>query len=373
MTVNAFDEKVDYLIKVQEEVAKRDKMAEAIDEMKSNQKKLERNISSEDKSINEEIESTIKKRKQELESGFNKRINDALSRKKKVSNKRNKEKSELINNRISEETKEIKQEIVDLKQEMKTLFKQHRVSSFCNKKIFYVFFMPKGFVEMFLFIISLLAGVVLIPSVIFVLCKYLFFDGKNINFEFWVTLIISIYLILGMLTYFIISSVTKTKKYDILQRGRMIQNKINSSNKAIAAIAHSINKDKDESQYDLNTYDTRLKKLDKEAKAISDEKLKALKGFDEETVPLIIEEINGRRLSKVESMTAEKTILDEKVAELENVYSEQEIFISKTYVPYLGEEFCKVDKLEILISIMEEGAATTVSEAIAAYKGKSSK
>ncbi len=43
--------------------------------------------------------------------------------------------------------------------------------------------------------------------------------------------------------------------------------------------------------------------------------------------------------------------------------------IVNNYGAILGKEFCNPDRVEDLISLMEDGSADTVSEAIAAYKG----
>lgn len=42
--------------------------------------------------------------------------------------------------------------------------------------------------------------------------------------------------------------------------------------------------------------------------------------------------------------------------------------ITNKYETYLGKDFCTEEKLSDLISIMEEGSASTVSEAIKVYK-----
>lgn len=55
------------------------------------------------------------------------------------------------------------------------------------------------------------------------------------------------------------------------------------------------------------------------------------------------------------------------------MYSDKVLQITNQYASYLGEEFCREDKLSDLIAIMEEGQAATVSEAINFYKGKTSK
>jgi hypothetical protein len=71
-------------------------------------------------------------------------------------------------------------------------------------------------------------------------------------------------------------------------------------------------------------------------------------------------------------MKQEKKDLEEQIGKAEEAHSEKSLAITNQYASYIGEEFCKKDKLEDLIALMEEGTASTVSEAIAAYKGQKS-
>lgn len=57
------------------------------------------------------------------------------------------------------------------------------------------------------------------------------------------------------------------------------------------AIKNSINKDKDESAYNLDAYDEKLANLDAEADTIGAEKQEALRAFEADTRQLIIDEI----------------------------------------------------------------------------------
>jgi hypothetical protein len=56
------------------------------------------------------------------------------------------------------------------------------------------------------------------------------------------------------------------------------------------------------------------------------------------------------------------TVLDE---DIQNAL----LGVANNYGAILGKEFCTPEKVADLISLMEDGTADTVSEAIAAYKG----
>lgn len=374
MAENVFNEKQDYLIGARDEVVKRDNMAAELEKMKAHQKKLTKNIAAEEKSIADEIAATLKKRKQEISNTYDERLDDNRARKKKVSSKRDKKKNQRINQRIDNETKDIHKNTRELEIEMKTLFKKNKVPSFCSTKFYYIMFMPRGIAEVFGMLGCFLLFFAGFPAGITALVKVFVLDGrKNINIAFWCVLIAACLVILQLVIYFALYNTTKIRHGDVIKQGRSIRDKMKANDRQADAIKNSINKDKDESAYNLDAYDEKLANLDAEADTIGTEKQEALRAFEADTKQLIINEINGRRLQTVEDMKAEKKELEAKIAKGEKMYSDKVLQITNQYASYLGEELCREDKLSNLIAIMEEGQAATVSEAISLYKGKASK
>ena len=373
MPENVFNEKADFLLQVRDEVAKRDSMAAELDKMKTYQKKLNKNIVAEEKSIADEIASTIKKRKQEISATYDDRLDDNRARKKKVASKRDKKKNQRMNERIEDETKHIKENNRDLEVELKTLLKKNKVPSYCSTKLYFIMFNPHGMGEIFAMLLSFLVYFAGIPGLVALLVKNFYLEGKkDINEAFWVVLIVALGVILQLIIYFLIFNSTKVKHGDVMAQARSIRDKMKANDRQADAIKVSINKDKDESAYNLDSYDEKMAKLDEEADTIGDEKKEALKVFEEKTKQLIIDEINGRRLQTLEDMKAEKKELEEKITKGEKMYSDKVLQITKDYASYLGEDMCKQDKLNDLISLMADGDAETVSQAISLYKGQKS-
>ena len=148
---------------------------------------------------------------------------------------------------------------------------------------------------------------------------------------------------------------------DAMTQARSIRDKMIANKKQANAIRHSINKDHDDSQYNLDAYDEKMDNLDAEADAIGKEKQEALRSF---------EEVNNRRLPALEAMKEEKANMENEITAEEKRFSDQTLLIANKYAAILGEDLCRQDKLEDLIAIMQEGQANTVSEAIAVYKGQ---
>lgn len=373
MPENVFNEKEDYLISARDEVAKRDDIASELDKMRSYQKKLNRNIASEEKSIADEIATTIRKRQQEISDTYDERLDDNRTRKKKVASKRDKKKSQRIRERIEEETKGIRENTRELEVEMKTLLKKNKVPSFVASKLFFTMFMPRGIGEIGGMLLAFLLYFAGVPALVMFAVRQLVLKGReDINMAFWCALVVAFVVFIQLIIYFLIYSSTKLRHQDVVAQARSIRDKIKANDRQADAIRNSINKDKDESAYNLESYDQKLASLEQEADAIGSEKQEALKVFEEETKQVIIDEINGRRLPTLEDMKNEKRGLEEKIAKGEKMYSDKVLQITNQYASYLGEDLCRQDKLSDLIALMEGGEAETVSEAISLYKGQKS-
>lgn len=373
MPQNVFNENEEYLISAKEEVTKRDQMAAELENMKSLQKKLTRNIANKEKAVADEISSTIKKRKQEISDTYDDRLDDNRARKKKVSNKRDKKKNQRMNERIEDETKDIRKNTRELEIEMKTLLKKNKVPSFVSSKLFFAMFMPRGIGEVGAMLLSFIIYFVGIPSAVMgIIYQLVLSNKKDINMAFWCVLIAAIFVVIQLIIYFVLYSTTKMRHHDVVVQARSIRDKIKANGRQIAAIKNSISKDKDESRYNLGSYDEKLASLEDEADAIGAEKQEALRVFEEETKQLIIDDINGKHLQALEDLKEEKKELEDKIAKGEKMYSEKVLQITNQYASYLGEELCRQDKLSDLIAIMEDGDADTVSEAINFYKGQKS-
>ena len=371
MAENVFDEKQDYIIAARDEVIKRDEYAANVDRMKQQNKKLSKNIASEEKSISDEIATTIRKRRQEIQSTYDDRLDDNRARKKKVANKRDKKKEERMDKRYHEETKDLRESDKDLQVEMQTLLRKYKLPSFCGEKLYFALFYARNVKEFGLKILSFLIGFCGIPGLVTILVKKLVLDTKkDINVAFWCALVAAGTFILLLLIYFAIYSRTKIKHMDALTQARSIRDKMIANKRQAKAIRHSISKDHDDSQYNLDAYDEKLDNLDAEADAIGKEKQEALRAFEEETTAMITEEINNRRLPALEALKEEKASLENEVAAEEKRFSDQTLLVANKYAAVLGEDLCRQDKLEELIAIMQEGQAETVSEAIRVYKGQ---
>ena len=167
--------------------------------------------------------------------------------------------------------------------------------------------------------------------------------------------------------YFIVFNLAKVKNLEIVNEGRRIRNKVRANNKQIRIIRNSITRDKDESVYNLGKYDEKLSELEAEREDISNRKLEAIKVFENDTKQVI----TGRRQPKIDALKADLKQLEEKINAMESQLADMQSHLTDSYVTFLGKDLLTEEKLSDLISIMEEGTASTVSGAIEVYKGES--
>lgn len=370
MQDNVFNENVDYLYQVQTDLEAVEQLKNELAEYYNQERNLKKAIATEEKSIQDEIAQTIRKRKNEIEKAYDGQIDANKNKTKSVRAKRDKTKSKRVDERVSMETADLSEENRQLQVEMRTLFKAQHIPGFCRTRFYYALFMTKRFSEVLTLLLSILVTYVGIPALMYFLSYHVFFkDSKQVTLL--CTLVVSATLFLLGFIYVLMLNVIKIRHYDTLKQGRSIIDKIAANKRQMRAIRNKINKDKDESVYGLDKYDDKLSELEQELEGISLEKQEAMTQFENETKQLLTNEVNDRRLGYLEQMEENVEELEKQIAVLEDDIKNSDLAIINNYGAVLGKEFCTPAKVADLISLMEDGTAQTVSEAIAAYKGAS--
>lgn len=370
MQDNVFNENVDYLYQVQTDLEAVEQLKQELTEYKNQEKNLKKAISTEEKSIQDEIAQTIRRRKNEIEKVYDGQIDANKSKSRSVQAKRDKAKSKRVDERVSLETADLTEENRQLQVELRTLFKAQHMSAFCRSDLYYSLFMPKRLTEFLMLLLAIAITYVGIPSLMYILSMEVFFKEANQTaLPFLCTLTVSLTLFLLGLIYILLLNNTKLKHYDTIKEGRIIKDKITANKRQMKAIRNKINKDKDDSQYGLDKYDDKLAELEDELNLISRDKQEAMTAFENETKQILTDEVNDRRLGKLEQMKEDLDNLEEEMRVLDEDIQNSSIEIAKNYGAILGKDFCTPARVADLISLMEDGTADTVSEAIAAYKG----
>lgn len=362
-----FTDGIGFLESARDIVHKRDDLRSYTDQKKALVKKLEKDIASEEKDIENEIASTIKKKRGSIENDFDKKLNDKRSDVKKIEKNREKDKSEQVNKRVAEATKGYHEKNAGLEKELRNMFKNEGVPLWCAGSFYYTMFMPRG-KEIFKKLLYIIFFAGAIPAGILLLLWGTAFKGMAHDKKMIFSVIIAVvWLILSIVIYFVIYVNTKVRYLDAIREGRKYRDAIKNNQTSVDKITSDINKDKDESLYDLGEYDEKLSKIDKSMNKLMDDKKDSLKHFDKKTKNEIEEDIRKKRQKKLDELISEKKKVEEELSESLQELSETETRVERISEK-LGKEYCSSQKIDKLISVMESGAAETVSGAIAYLK-----
>lgn len=368
---NIFDQNVDYLIQARDEISQCNQLEQKRKQLQDKEDRMQKAIQQEEKSINDEINSTVKKRKAEIENTYDSQLDASRKKVKKAQEKKNKEKTERVGQRMDEETADVKENSRRLKTEMKTLFKKNHVPGFCQSGLYYILFMPKGIKEFLCLFLMILLGLAALPYGVYVLfAQVILVEQDIVKAPYFMAIVIGLTLVVVLGIYFLIFNLTKMKHRDTIAEGRKIRNQIQANDKNIRAIKNAINKDKDESQYELEAYDEKINQFQAEMDNIAEQKQAALTEFEQYTKATITNEINGRRLGKVEDMRRQQAVVEEERNNIEEQLKEVSLGITDKYTKYLGKNICKEEVLDDIIHIMETEQINTISEGLAIYKGE---
>lgn len=325
------------------------------------EKNLEKSVQNLEKEISDEVMTTTRKRRQEIEDTFDKQIDKTRARIKKIKEKRDKRKNSKVSERIAVETASLKEENRELKLEAKDIFKQKQIPSFCNTRLFYAVYSPRGIVDLFIILCTLMVTLFIIP------CSIYFFLLPKEKTEYLIIIYIITVLIFGGL-YVFIGNHTKDKHLEEIKQVKGLRANIKVNNKKIVIIKKNIRKDRDESAYGLEKFDEELAKLEQETYAFTERKKDALGVFDNSTSQVIATEIKGRYEEKLIGFQKEYEKVCGESAKAEDKIKLLTLKVASEYEPFIGKDLMTLDRLDALVNIIQAGSAQTISEAITFYK-----
>lgn len=331
-------------------------------ETEGQMKAVEKELNAAKKALRDNIDSVVKRRREEVSARFDDEIDKDQDKLKKVKAQRNKAKDKGIKNRIKDETEDLSKANSSLKKEIRDAFKTEHIPMFCSTDLYFALYMTKGIREIFTCIISIVVMLLILPLAIYLILP---FGGIPI-------LVITYFVIaaLVIMAYKAIGDRTRVRYSETLRSARVVKDKIMSNKREMARIAKGIKKDKNEEGYDLEGYDQKIKKLESDIDSTTRSKEDALKFFDESSKKDIINEIESREMPKIHELEDKYTAVTEENAGMNERSKKLGLELASNYETYLGNEYSDTEKLDALLSIMETGRASTISEAIAEYNSQ---
>ena len=363
------NQKVEYLYQIRQELEDVAQLKRKLATCMEREKAMKKGLASDQKSIQEEIDRRIQIRRQELGQSYDAQLQSNKGKRKNVMQKREQTKKRRMEERMSHETEDLTQENETLRAEMKKLFRAGKLPDFCMSFWFYAVFLPSKPKEYLAFLGYLLTAYAGIPALVYQLSAKVLFQ-TSVNHTPLCAFLTSLTVFLSGLVYVCMQNKWKVGRYDILLRGRELKDRIHENEKEIGQIRSDISKDQDDSMYGLEKYDDKLTELEDQWSEIGQEKKRALSEFEEAARKQVTQEVGEESAGALNQRREEIEYLETQHEEIEAEIRNSEQRIRDMYGSELGVEFCKEDTLEDLISLIEDGTAENVADAIAAYRGE---
>ncbi len=278
---------------------------------------------------------------------------------------REKAKDKGVAGRIEAETADLKEDNRKTQEEIRAVLKENHLPGFCNSKMYFGLFAPRGVSEYLIFAASFFIVTFVLPLFIF---NFLPFRMPNAAYDM-LTICFLCYLFFFLCYQFVVRR-TKMKKWHAVSQVRALRDKIRANNRKIKAVKNVILKDKNEQGYDLEKFDAAINELEAEVKRSMTEKQEALTAFEETTKNMLIEEITGRYQQNLTLLRAKREETDRSLKEADSLVKDINKHITANYEAFLGKDYVTERALQDMIVLMEEKGASTVAEALALYKAE---
>ena len=330
------------------------------DQVAAEEKRLSRELEAAKKAMTDQITQTARKRRDEISSGYDKEIAKGQEKLRKARLSREKAKSKGVKERIADETSELREQNRKLKLQMKTSFQQNQVPFYCNSTLYYALYLPRGLQEIIILLAAVLVCFLAVPCLI-----YFLIPGRH---SWYLAAIYFADVILFGGIYVTIGNRTKLTYQPALKQGRAIRNTLRANQKKIRVITHSIEKDGNEDIYNLEKYDDEISCVEHELSQIAERKKEALNTFETVTKNIISDEITQHHMEKIRGLEQKIKETQMGLRELDARIREENIHITDTFGPYLGQEFLKPERLTELARLIQDGSAANLTEAMELYR-----
>lgn len=311
--------------------------------------------------MSDKIDSTIKNRRSDLEKDHDSKIRDAEKDLKEARKNKKDALSRAVDNRIKLETADLAAENKKLKRENKDLFKANKVPGFCNTNLYYSLFVPRTGKDFAVFALSIVIAAALIPNVVCALIEW--------KLIFKIILYVAIVVFFALI-YFLITIWTKSgNKADVLEQARPNMKAVRMNKKSMKKLERGIKKDGDEAQYGLSSFDAEIERRQAIFDGKKKDKENALAEFDQVTSAQLKARIEDEIVPEIEDLTAQQQELEKALAQADAQAQQASEHLASQYIIYLGEKNITCEKIDELISIINDGRAADIAGALEILKG----
>lgn len=326
----------------------------ALIECGERKKSLENAFASMKNSIEKEKNKTISDRRYDIETGFDKQLKAVNAELKSAGDKRQKALNEGMKAKTKEATKGVKQEADAFKNALKAYAGTNKLPAILKSRLYYRIFCPSIFGYL-----VYLAILLLIMYISGSMTKAKALAGESTTVYFAIGLVA----IVLLFAYIMIWSNTRVRYRDEIKNCLNIINSIKANEKKARNIEKTIKKAGDDSSYDLHEFDTELAGLNQKKAEIEAQKAGALNEFETVTKDRLMADIDENYKDRLAEKTAE---INDAAAEHKAVsdrITAAESRINKEFVSYIGAKNLDRNKINMMLEMLENGTAASVSEA----------
>ncbi len=314
--------------------------------------RLEKDLAALTRNIIQEKDKTIDSRRADVEKEYSKKIRGVESEISSIENRRARARQEAVKDRVMNQTAGLKGEIASLQAQLQAFCKEQKLPGYCTTRLYYHLFCPKHFGEWLalLIIAALMIAALVVPVVFF---DKLMYSG--------IALIVDIIL---LFLYFMIFSKTRGKHSNEINYCRQIVDRIYQDEKGVRQVTKNINMDKDDSPYDLSSFDSELAAKKQEKNNLEQLKTSALYQFDNVTKQQIISEIDSTYAERLTAAQNDAAQAKAVVGEYTQKVAVEEDQLNANYLQYLGSRNLSHEAIEKMIGLLDNGEAASVTDAV---------
>ncbi len=354
------EECLDYLESAREAVNELSLAADREEQLKQDENRIRRALETEKKQMAEAVGNTIKKRRDDLNSSYDAEISKAQDQLKKARAQREKAKNQGIKERIAEETSELHEYNRELVSRMKAKFREYHAPVWCRSRLYYSLYMPRWAKEFLALLIFIALFFLALPFGVYALLP----QRRTL---YLALIYVADILVVGGI-YMWIGNHTKLQYAECLKEGRQILDQMHVNNKKINVITGTIRKDRNESLYDLEKYDDEIARLTQELNEVAAKKKEALNTFENVTKNILQDEIEHGHREKITDLEHQYEGVKKELQLTTAEVKARRLTLTDQYGSHLGKEFLDPFKLQDLGTILQQGRAANISEAIAVYQ-----
>lgn len=346
---------INELTQLKEELEGLAAVKEEIKKLTAETERFEKKLESEEKTVKDEIKTAVDKARNDIIKGFDKEINHEKVNIKEAKEKKSKEKAKGVKKRIEKETESYVAENKNIRKEIKQRFKERGIPGYCDSTWFYTLFMPKGIKDILILVLVMLGLIVGIPMLVSCL----------ITDTIWLRVIIYILvLIFEAAIYITMFLLTRDKDKYILEEMRHNRELVKENSAKIRQIKKNIKKDRDESMYNLDEFDSKIKVHEQKITDILNQKNAAVEEFDNNTKPQMINELTAQKQERIDNATAEAANSKSAKADSEQKLKDITNDLNERYANELGSDMLNIQSVNKMIKLIEEGQVQNIREAI---------